>query len=314
MKPVSSLLFCLTAACIAAIPSRAALERNVEKTFQVSAAGRIRLETGGGSLTVKTGPEGVVTITAREKIRANSDAEADELLKDLELKFAQNGNDVSASARYTRSRLGFHFGFWPPVQVSFVATVPASFAADLNTSGGSITVGDLLGALDARTSGGSIKLGKLGGRVDARTSGGSINLAEARDDAKLSTSGGSVTVGRVAGPADISTSGGSISIEAVEQQVRAHTSGGGIRVGIVGPVKGDCLLSTSGGGVNVTVDKRAAFHLNAATSGGSVRAEGLTITLEGGDQGKTKLSGDVNGGGPEVKLRTSGGSIHIEAR
>jgi hypothetical protein len=53
------------------------------------------------------------------------------------------------------------------------------------------------------------------------------------------------------------------------------------------------------------------LHLDARTSGGDVNAEGLTITIDHGGVGKSSLSGDVNGGGPLLKLRTSGGNIEI---
>jgi hypothetical protein len=296
-----------------ALPVHATIDRTIEKTFTVSAAGTIVLETEGGSLQVVSGPDGAVRIVAREKIHARSEAEAESLLQDLDLNFEQTGDRVRASSKY-RQRTGiFHRGSWPPVQVDFVATVPAAFAAELSTHGGGISVGDIAGAVHARTSGGSIKLGRIGGKVDAETSGGGISLEEARNAVKLSSSGGGIKVGRVAGPAELSTSGGGISIDAVEENVQAHTSGGGVRATIVGPLKSDCSLSTAGGSVHVSVDKSAAFHLDAATSGGSVHAEGLTIRLQGSSR-QSKLAGDVNGGGPELKLRTSGGNVDIDVR
>ena len=42
-----------------------------------------------------------------------------------------------------------------------------------------------------------------------------------------------------------------------------------------------------------------------------MHADGLTITMENGGTGRSKLAGAVNGGGPTLKLRTSGGSIHV---
>jgi hypothetical protein len=45
-----------------------------------------------------------------------------------------------------------------------------------------------------------------------------------------------------------------------------------------------------------------------------VNAEGVTITIDGGGVGKSRLSGNVNGGGPLLELRTSGGDINLEAR
>lgn len=305
--------FLLAAALFTAAPfvAHAKIERTVEKSFTVTGAGQLRLETQGGMIKVTPGGDGVVKITAREKIRADSDAEADDILKKLDLDFTQTGNDVTASAKYDGERIGFHWGSWPPVQVDFIVTVPANFATDLRTSGGGITVGDLNGAVRARTSGGGISLGKIGAGVDAHTSGGSVSLEGAKGEVKLGTSGGSISVGRVDGPADLATSGGNIKIESVVGELQAHTSGGGIRAGISGPLKGDCTLSTSGGSVKVTVDKNAAFHLDASTSGGSVNAGGLTITLERSDRGHSRLVGAVNGGGPQLKLRSSGGSIDI---
>ncbi len=308
------LLSVFTFGALLALPLQARIERTVEKSFTVSAPGTIRLETSGGAVTVNPGPEGSVTIVARERIRANSDAEADKLLKELDLRFDQSGNDITASAKYERPSFGLHFGDWPPVQVEFVATVPASYAAELRTSGGSIKVGSVNGRVDARTSGGAITLGKLGGNVVARTSGGSISVEEAHGTAELHTSGGTITAGRIAGPADLSTSGGGIRIESVEESVKASTSGGSIRAGIRGPLKADCSLSTSGGGIKVTIDKSASFHLDASTSGGTVDAEGLTITLGAGRQSRNKIVGDVNGGGPLLRLRTSGGGIDVTAR
>ena len=303
----TSLRFLAAAALLAAIvsPAHAKIERTVEKTFTVQAAGKLHLETQGGGIHVAPGADGVVKITARERINASTDAEADELLKKLDLSFEQAGNDVSATSKYEQRLSGFHWGSWswPPVQVEFIVTVPAGFATDLHTSGGGITVGDLNGNVNARTSGGSITLGKIGADIDAHTSGGSVSLEAAHGEVKLGTSGGNISVGRVDGPASLATSGGSIKIDSVVGALRANTSGGNIRASISGPLKDDCVLSTSGGSVRVAGDKAAAFRRDASTSGGSVDAAGLTITLEKSDRGRSRLSGSVNGGGPLLKLR-----------
>jgi hypothetical protein len=309
----SSLRCVATAGLIAgsALIAHARIERVVEKEFTVAGPGTLYVETSGGGIRVVPSGDSVVRVKAKQRIRASSEAEADELLKKLDLTLEQQGNDVRAVAKYERRSVGFLFGSWPPVQVDFEVSVPAAFATDLHTSGGGITVGDLAGKANLRTSGGSITLGKMGGAVKAHTSGGSITLAEARGPVELKTSGGNVTAGRVTGPAELSTSGGSIKIEAAESPLRAHTSGGSVRAGINGALKDECSLSTSGGSVRVTLDKTAAFRLEASTSGGHVDAEGLTITLEKSSRDRSRLAGAVNGGGPLLKLRSSGGSITI---
>ncbi|HUR58004.1 MAG TPA: DUF4097 family beta strand repeat-containing protein [Opitutaceae bacterium] len=290
------------------------IERLVEKTFAAPAPGTLRAETSGGEIRVTSSPDRTVKITARQRIRASSEAEADEALKRLELVMEQQGADVVLRAKYPQKPFGFGWGSWPPVNVDFIVAVPADFAADLRTSGGPITVADLGGELHARTSGGGIKLGRIGGKVDARTSGGSITLDGAGGPVELETSGGNITVGRVAGRATLGTSGGGIRIESVDGALRANSSGGSIRAAIRGPLKDECVLSTSGGSVKVNVDRTAALRLDASTSGGGVDAEGLTLTLEKGSSGRSRLAGNVNGGGPLLKLRSSGGGITVAAQ
>ena len=116
---------------------------------------------------------------------------------------------------------------------------------------------------------------------------------------------------RAGGPTEVSTSGGDVTLKSVEQLISASTSGGDVHATLTGPIKQNTQLSTSGGDVTVEIAKSTAFHLDASTSGGDVRADGITITIEKGGSGKNKLVGAVNGGGPELKLRSSGGDIKV---
>jgi DUF4097 and DUF4098 domain-containing protein YvlB len=311
MKRPSRLLLAVALLIASHLVVHAEVERVVEKTFPVTSAGLLEVETHAGSIRVVPTGDATVRVTARQRIKASSEAEADDLLAKLELSLEQIGNDVRLAARYPRRPAGFRWGGWPPVQVDFEVKVPADFATRLMTSGGPITVGDLNGKAELRTSGGSIKLGQMGGPVDARTSGGGITLAAAHGPVQLKTSGGQINVGRVSGPADVATSGGGITIDSVAGQLRAHTSGGGIRANITGPLSDDCSLSTSGGSVRVTVDRRTAFRLDASTSGGGVDATGVALTTEKSSRNRSQLAGVVNGGGPLLKLRTSGGGISV---
>ena len=78
-----------------------------------------------------------------------------------------------------------------------------------------------------------------------------------------------------------------------------------------GPLLEDAVLSTSGGSVTAWVEEGTGFQLDARTSGGGVKAEGVTIKIESGSLGRSKLVGEVNGGGPTLKLRSSGGNINV---
>ncbi len=311
MKTLSCLL---TVGALLAVSAsvEAKIVRTVEKTFAVQPGGTFTGSTQGGDIKVTSGDVAEVRVVARQTIRADSEQEADELLKDLEFRLEQQGNDVVAVAKYERKKI-LGWKNWPPVSVDYTVTVPRTYNLDLNTSGGDIGVGNLTGTVKARTSGGDLKFAKIDGNIEGRTSGGDVRLEEGTATAKLHTSGGNIYVGRAGGPTSVSTSGGNIKLESVEELISATTSGGNIAASITGPIKQDTELGTSGGQVVVRVKKGLGFKLDASTSGGDVDAEGLTLTIEKGGMGKSKLVGDVNGGGPRLKLRSSGGDIKVRA-
>jgi DUF4097 and DUF4098 domain-containing protein YvlB len=112
---------------------------------------------------------------------------------------------------------------------------------------------------------------------------------------------------------DLNTSGGGIHVESASGQLHADTSGGGIEVHFDTALTGDSSLSTSGGGIEVSLPKDKGAHIDASTSGGGVRLSGLEVTIESGKLNSSSLKGNIAGGGPTLKLRTSGGGIHISA-
>jgi Putative adhesin len=305
----------LAAGLLAALPlaAHAKIERTVEKTFAVQPGGTLTVNTQGGDIRVLAGGDQEVRIVARQRFpRADTEAEADEVMRDLTFELTQQGNDVSVLTKSDRRLSGFNWG--NRVQIDFTITVPSRYAADLRTSGGDITVGGLTGRLSAQTSGGDIDLARIDGEINAATSGGDIALAEGTAGARLRTSGGDIRVGRIAGKADLETSGGDIEVRSAGASVDASTSGGDVAATFEGGVPADASLSSSGGDIVARIRQASSFRLDASTSGGNVDAAGLTLTIERGGVGKNRLVGSVNGGGPLLKLRTSGGDIRIIAR
>lgn len=306
----------LAAAALLAAPSalsaKTRVTRTVEKTFSVQPGGTFKAATQGGDITIRTADVQEVRITAKKVFRTSDEQEADEVETKLTLSMEQAGNDVTAEAKYEKRPGGSWFSSWPPVSVSFEVTAPKHFNLNLNTSGGDITAASIAGNVRARTSGGDMEFARVDGEIDAHTSGGDIVLKEGTARAKLGTSGGDIEVDRAGGPTQVSTSGGDITINSVTQLLSATTSGGDVRATLTEPLQQDTVLSTSGGDVSVRVVKGAGFELDASTSGGSVRAEGVTITIAKGGVGKSRLAGAVNGGGPRLKLRSSGGDITVQ--
>jgi hypothetical protein len=299
---------------------------SITRSYLVNNRGKLTVDVKTASINI-TGKEGneVKIKVSWKTILPNFN---NDMAKNYKLEFGQSGSDVSVrlldkdkiSTFLSRVSNGI-------VKIHFDITVPEIYDIDVCTSGGRIFIGSLEGNVKTMTSGGSIGYESIKGSIIGSTSGGKIYLESCTEDVNLKTSGGSITIGSVNGNIYAQTSGGSIVVEKCGAEVYAHTSGGSIKLRkVVGTVdistsggsilvnfaeqpQKDCKIKTSGGSITVALPKEAKADFNAQTSGGRVKTD-FQVTVQG-ELKKNKLIGSINGGGPLLSLKTSGGSINI---
>lgn len=287
----------------------------LHRSFSVSPGGTLTVDADVGDIQVRSGSGNAVTVDVTQSSRSS---------RFMDVTADQQGNDVIVRGKFEGSRM-WNWNF--NGDAKFTITVPASYNVDLSTSGGDIKVNDLGGQAHAKTSGGGIALGNISGAVVAKTSGGDVSLDSSRGNAELYTSGGGIRIGDVTGNIEAKTSGGSIevrraggdlyarssgggiSIDDANGTVDVQTSGGSIRARLSRQPRADSKLSTSGGGITLVMAPNVSVDLDAHTSGGDVDTE-VPVTLLG-RQSESRIEGKVNGGGPKLVLRSSGGDIRI---
>lgn len=297
----------------------------LEKEFTVSAGGLLTVDSDMGSVEVETHRENKVKIRVLRDPDARSKEEAEEMLKNFDVSFSQSGNDVYVRGEFLSERRRR----WQNMSVEYRIMVPEKYDARLTTAGGSIEVGDLEGRVDAETAGGSMKFGRIKGPVngttaggsvrlqgcigkaDIRTAGGSITIGDVDGDVEARTAGGSIKIDRAKGTVDAETSGGSIRVEEVMGAINASTSGGSVTAYITEQPKSDCRLTTSAGGVIVYLKDGISLDVDAKAGWGTVISEFNMSDVTKRDD-ESMLRGKINGGGPELYLRTSSGKIRIE--
>ena len=282
---------------------------DIERSFNVGPGGQLTLESDIGSIEVRSHSRNTVDIDVVIESRRGGGRRVDDFMEEFDIDFRHDGNDVTVIAEYQRDRWNFWDSIGKYIRVRFYVNVPKKYNVDLKTSGGGISVDDLEGKVYSKTSGGSLEFGRIKGPVKGKTSGGSIRLTSCEGKADVNTSGGSITIGSVSGDVYAHTSGGSIHVEEVMGMIDATTSGGSVTASITRQPDYDCRLTTSGGGITVHLAKDIKVNLNASTSGGRVRTD-FPVTIRG-EISKRSLRAKINGGGPELYLRTSGGSIYI---
>jgi putative adhesin len=294
-----SLIFA-TLALTTAASAHADSNANIHRTFNVGNGGTIHLDADVGDVRVESGGAGTLTVEVTR--RGSSDE-----MKENVVTFDQSGNDVNVRSRFEHESSWFHWS--RDLSVHYTIHIPARYNVDLKTSGGDISGDDIGGNADVRTSGGNVKLARVSGVVHAHTSGGDVEIREVGGNLEAKTSGGSIEVSRAGGTVLARTSGGGIRIDDAADTVDASTSGGSITARFSRQPRGDSRLSTSGGGVTVELAPSIGAELDARASGGGVHSD-VPVTVQG-TQDEDALVGRINGGGPKMVLRTSGGGIRL---
>jgi hypothetical protein len=127
--------------------------------------------------------------------------------------------------------------------------------------------------------------------LDVRNTNGSIRLSDVTGKLELDTTNGKIEVTRCAGSID------------------ASTTNGGIHAELVKLTRGEPLrFETTNGRITVAVPADFAADIDASTTNGSIDTDfPVTTTKFSGN----RLRGAVNGGGTQLRLRTTNGSIAV---
>jgi len=161
-----------------------------------------------------------------------------------------------------------------------------------------------------------------------KTGGGQIDFGEVRGSVHAQTGGGGIRVMYVSGPMDVESSGGSICLTRVSGAVRAETGSGTITAWINPEAGGNANTSvrldgasqlTSGAGdIVVFLPRNLAANIEAVVEhGGEHRIEAdpalaLQVAKSPQASGPLRAMAALNGGGPVLKLKTTGGKIKLQ--
>ncbi|MDE2770323.1 MAG: DUF4097 family beta strand repeat-containing protein [Bacteroidota bacterium] len=186
-----------------------------------------------------------------------------------------------------------------------IQTSDGSIAADLlqgpsvsiRTSDGDLMLGKLIGnTIRAQTSDGDIKIETVSGEFEARTSDGDLSISNMTSSrAVAQTSDGDIRIGNVSGTLTVSSSDGDVELELVDP--------------------GDISVSVGDGDTLVSIPADISTTLDVRASDGDVDMDAFSNFS--GNIEDSRVTGDLNGGGPMIRVRTSDGdavmrSFHVK--
>lgn len=251
-------------------------------------AGRVDLESGGGSIHLDDIGGDVTAETGGGSIDVGS-VEGSVNLQ------TGGGNIKIASAKG---------GIKAQSGGGSVIVLSGLQGAVLETGGGSIRVEKCSGAVKATTGGGSVDLGEIGGSAEIETGAGSIRLASAKGRVQAQTGGGSIQLDG-ATSVQAETSAGGIVVKLLSSNGSGNGAGG----------RNNSTLETSAGDITVYLGNDLAISIRAEieiANGHTIRSDfsDIHVSSEGGPWEKTVTAeGQLNGGGPVLKVRTNSGNV-----
>lgn len=243
--------------------------------------------------------------------------------RDLELSMTSHGDQIDIVAKekfririldFTRRSLHLEVRVPRGADVAVrsgdgsIEAVAMQGALDVHTGDGDIAVRGARGAVTLHTGDGDIDGSDLDGRIDASTGDGEIKLARARGMIRLHTSDGAILGEDLDGAVDASSGDGRIRLAGRFDALAVQTSDGDIATTLApgSRVTQPWRLESGDGSIAMSLPASLGAHLQARTGDGSVTS---TIPLQ--QLGRSRVAGDINGGGLPIDIKTSDGSIKL---
>ncbi|MBN1344109.1 MAG: DUF4097 family beta strand repeat protein [Phycisphaerae bacterium] len=193
--------------------------------------------------------------------------------------------------------------------------LPPDLAAQLETTNGCVLATDLNGGLDAETTNGSVTLAKLKNKIRARSTNGKIIATDIGGEVDVGTSNGAVELTRVSGGRikAVSTNGRIKATQIRAAAVLQSTNGGiELRAESV-PDQPEIRLTTTNGSVKAFLPGGIRARLGIWTTNGRIHANLDGAKVGDIDSGKSHLKATLNGGGGLIDIKTTNGSVDLEA-
>ncbi len=306
------------------LPASASARGQFDRTLNVTGAVNLQVETGSGSIDVRTGSSNQVKVTGR--IYASewmfSGGDSEQRVKKIESNppIQQSGNDI---------RIG-HIDdpeLRRNISISYEIEVPASTQLRASSGSGSENISGVAGPVEANAGSGSLKIYNIGSGIRAHTGSGDIEINGSKGSVYARTGSGSIHAMDVAGGFDGETGSGHLVLEqSAPGSVRAETGSGGLELHHLrgslqaqvgsgniradGEATGEWNLHTGSGSVELRLPQNASFDLNAHTGSGSINLS-HPVAVQG-TIGRKEVRGKVGNGGVPVEVQTGSGNIVID--
>ncbi len=304
-------LLVLGFAVLSATPAVALIERRVERSFAAPLRAALKVDSFSGTVRITAQSDAdSIRVVVIQAAAVETEAAMDARLAPLQLDMSLRDGTVEVSARYAKT-IAWSWQNWPPVSLSYDIIVPMRCDVEVTTVAGGIVVGALEGSVVLANQSGSIFTGEIQGPLTARSLAGEIAVTAAQGPIEVSTRSGNISIGRAGGRTQVSSHGGYIEVQRAAGELVLRGNGSSAKVGFAPQMRKNADIELSGGELELVLETNSALTLDVRSSVfGKVEGRGeLPLAVVAGGLGRSRLEATLNGGGPRITARVSGGNV-----
>ena len=263
-------------------------QEEIARSFSLKPGSKVTVRNQRGSIRVRTWDRQEASLKAVKVAWGATSKAARRGVEETEVRTEQRPEGLYIEAVLPER--------WPDldigrVEVHLELCLPKKVDLDLSNSRGDVRVEDVEGEVSVVNDRGGIALSGIVGGVEIH---GDRSPVEVRD---------------VEGEVSISNDRGSVRVEGVDGKVEVRNDRGNITVRLPEDVRHPYTLQTDRNRIEVHVPSGAAVSVYAKAHRGKVVTD---FPLDVSIRGRSSIArGELNGGGPEIRLLTDRGDIHI---
>jgi DUF4097 and DUF4098 domain-containing protein YvlB len=290
--------------CMLAATACTSASGHFDQTLTVGNTPHVRINCPAGSVIVRGGAPGSVSVLADFKVKA---LDPSRIVERLENKppISASGNSVTIGTSDTS-----HSGFLRRYTFHYQIVVPSDAEVTTNLGMGDTRVSGLDARLTINSGMGRVDLSEFSGDATINNGMGGVNADHFSGRLKVNTGTGGLHVRAnqmKEGMIELETGAGNVEITDLRGGLRLHTGTGSIKVS--GAPSSDWTIENGTGSIDIGMAQKAAFNLRADSGTGNVSIAHPLMTVSA--QSGRHIEGKANGGGPLVTLKTGTGNINI---
>jgi hypothetical protein len=272
------------------------------QTFRVSGTPNITARTSIGSITINGSDNPQVRVEVYISRRGLPILQSDRIDDQLRFNIRQRNNDIMVEIMPGRSaptRGG------PTVDI--IIYTPFTSNATLSTGTGDVAISDIDGSVEARVGNGSLVNRNGSGSTRLSSASGDVTVNQYNGTVFANLIAGNIYLNNVDGESRVRVTAGDAVLDGLSGNVLAQIMSGNITFNSIS-IDRVVDLEATVGNIQAVIASVSGLHLNL---------EGTSVTLGqindfAGDIRHNRVTGALRGGGPNIRMKSVTGQIHLD--